>query len=104
MQANEVVRTAAADASSTNDDIAALVRIARRIGDVVKLIEAIAESLNATIEAARAGEAGRGFAVVASEVKSLAVQTAKATDFVRSGLNYGRRHRNRSYYAADAGD
>ena len=53
MQANEVVRTAAADASSTNDDIAALVRIARRIGDVVKLIEAIAESLNATIEAAR---------------------------------------------------
>ena len=109
MQANEVVRTAAADASSTNDDIAALVRIAREIGDVVKLIEAIAEqtnllALNATIEAARAGEAGRGFAVVASEVKSLAVQTAKATDFVRSGLNYGRRHRNRSYYAADAGD
>jgi methyl-accepting chemotaxis protein len=43
MQANEVVRTAAADVSSTNDDIAALVRIARRIGDVVKLIEAIAE-------------------------------------------------------------
>jgi methyl-accepting chemotaxis protein len=59
MQANEVARTAAADVSSTNDDIAALVRIARRIGDVVKLIEAIAEqtnllALNATIEAARA--------------------------------------------------
>ncbi len=83
-QANEVVRSAAADATATNDDIAALARVAQRIGDVVKLIQDIAEqtnllALNATIEAARAGEAGRGFAVVASEVKSLAVQTAKAT-------------------------
>ena len=81
---NDVVRTAAADATATNDDIAALARVAQRIGDVVKLIQDIAEqtnllALNATIEAARAGEAGRGFAVVASEVKSLAVQTAKAT-------------------------
>ncbi len=84
-QANEVVRSAAADATATNDDIADLARIAQRIGDVVKLIQDIAEqtnllALNATIEAARAGEAGRGFAVVASEVKSLAVQTAKATE------------------------
>jgi methyl-accepting chemotaxis protein len=83
-QANEVVRSAAADAIATNDDIAALAQVAQRIGDVVKLIQDIAEqtnllALNATIEAARAGEAGRGFAVVASEVKSLAVQTAKAT-------------------------
>jgi methyl-accepting chemotaxis protein len=83
-RASDVVRGAAAAASSTNDDIAALARVAQRIGDVVKLIQDIAEqtnllALNATIEAARAGEAGRGFAVVASEVKSLAVQTAKAT-------------------------
>jgi methyl-accepting chemotaxis protein len=84
-QANDVVRSAAAAATATNDDIAALARVAQRIGDVVKLIQDIAEqtnllALNATIEAARAGEAGRGFAVVASEVKSLAVQTAKATE------------------------
>src|ERR1700677_1386289 len=83
-QASEVVRGAAADATTTNSDIAGLARIAQRIGDVVKLIQDIAEqtnllALNATIEAARAGDAGRGFAVVASEVKSLAVQTAKAT-------------------------
>ncbi len=84
VQTNDVVRSATAAATATNDDIAALARVAQRIGDVVKLIQDIAEqtnllALNATIEAARAGEAGRGFAVVAAEVKSLAVQTAKAT-------------------------
>jgi methyl-accepting chemotaxis protein/PAS domain-containing protein len=83
--ANQVVRSAAADANATNEDIAALAQVAQKIGDVVKLIQDIAGqtnllALNATIEAARAGEAGRGFAVVASEVKSLAVQTAKATE------------------------
>jgi len=84
-QANEVVQKAAADAGATNEDISALARVAQKIGDVVKLIQDIAGqtnllALNATIEAARAGDAGRGFAVVASEVKSLAVQTAKATE------------------------
>jgi methyl-accepting chemotaxis protein len=68
-----------------------LSRAAQEIGDVVKLITAIAEqtnllALNATIEAARAGDAGRGFAVVASEVKSLASQTAKATDEISSHI------------------
>ena len=66
-------------------------RAAQEIGDVVKLITAIAEqtnllALNATIEAARAGDAGRGFAVVASEVKSLASQTAKATDEISTHI------------------
>jgi len=84
-QANETVHSAADDATVTNDDIAALARITQRIGDVVNFIRDIAEqtnllALNATIEAARAGDAGRGFAVVASEVKSLAVQTGKATE------------------------
>ena len=84
-QANQVVRAAAADATATNEDSAGLAHVAQKIGDVVKLIQDIAGqtnllALNATIEAARAGEAGRGFAVVASEVKSLAVQTAKATE------------------------
>jgi NO-binding membrane sensor protein with MHYT domain/methyl-accepting chemotaxis protein len=81
----DIVRTAATEAEATNDEIASLTSAAEKIGEVVKLIQNIAGqtnllALNATIEAARAGDAGRGFAVVASEVKSLAVQTAKATD------------------------
>ncbi len=81
---SEVVGLAAGEAKTTNDQVAGLANAAQKIGDVVKLIQAIAEqtnllALNATIEAARAGESGKGFAVVASEVKSLAVQTAKAT-------------------------
>ncbi|MBI3503660.1 MAG: cache domain-containing protein [Proteobacteria bacterium] len=76
---------AASDAERTNVQVKALADAAQKIGDVVKLINNIAGqtnllALNATIEAARAGEAGKGFAVVASEVKSLANQTAKATE------------------------
>jgi methyl-accepting chemotaxis protein len=81
----EIVRAAVNEAQGTNEQINALAQAAQKIGDVIKLIRAIAGqtnllALNATIEAARAGEAGKGFAVVASEVKSLAVQTAKATE------------------------
>jgi methyl-accepting chemotaxis protein len=84
-QTNAVVSTAVTEAGTTNEQIGALAQSAQKIGDVVKLIQDVAGqtnllALNATIEAARAGEAGRGFAVVASEVKSLAVQTGKATE------------------------
>ena len=73
------------EAEKTNDTVKSLSEAGQKIGDVVQLINDIASqtnllALNATIEAARAGEAGKGFAVVASEVKSLANQTAKATD------------------------
>jgi len=87
VRATEVVRAAATQAQSTNADIAGLAQAAQKIDDVVKLIHNVAGqtnllALNATIEAARAGAAGKGFAVVASEVKSLAVQTAKATEVI----------------------
>jgi methyl-accepting chemotaxis protein len=77
-KANEVARAA-------DQDVSSLANLADRIGAIVDIISSIAEqtnmlALNATIEAARAGEAGRSFAVVASEVKTLAGQTAKATD------------------------
>lgn len=82
---NSMAGHAVSAAERTDAIVRGLVESAQRIGDVVNLISSIAGqtnllALNATIEAARAGEAGKGFAVVASEVKSLANQTAKATE------------------------
>src|SRR5476649_2892621 len=90
-QAADVARGAVTEAQVTNEEIGGLAQAAQKIGDVVKLIRNIAGqtnllALNATIEAARAGEAGRGFAVVASEVKSLAVQTSKATEEIAAQI------------------
>jgi methyl-accepting chemotaxis protein len=80
-----VADQAVVKAGQTTEMVAGLTAAGEKIGDVLRLIGAIASqtnllALNATIEAARAGEAGRGFAVVASEVKELASQTAKATE------------------------
>ena len=91
-ESNKIAEAAVLQAEQTDGRIGKLSRAAQQIGDVVKLITAIAEqtnllALNATIESARAGEAGRGFAVVASEVKSLAGQTAKATDEISSHIS-----------------
>ena len=90
-QTNNLVGIAVGEAGLTNEQIGSLAHAAQKIGAVVKLIQDVAGqtnllALNATIEAARAGEAGRGFAVVASEVKSLAVQTAKATEDIASQI------------------
>jgi methyl-accepting chemotaxis protein len=90
--AETAIAQAAMRAAATSTSIDDLASTAQTIGEVVSFIESVASqtnllALNATIEAARAGAAGRGFAVVAAEVKSLAAQTASATEKISARIN-----------------
>jgi methyl-accepting chemotaxis protein len=90
-QSTRIAQKAVGEANATGEQVKTLADAAQKIGDVVNLINDIASqtnllALNATIEAARAGEAGKGFAVVASEVKTLATQTAKATEEIAAQI------------------
>jgi methyl-accepting chemotaxis protein len=91
-----VTQDAVRETRESDERMGALTQTADRVGDVIGVISDVAArtnllALNATIEAARAGEAGKGFAVVASEVKSLAAQTARATEEVASHIHAIRR-------------
>ena len=90
-RSTEITRNAVGEANRSNDKVQSLADAAQEIEQIVTLINEIADqtnllALNATIEAARAGEAGKGFAVVAAEVKSLARQTAEATEKIRQQI------------------
>ncbi|KZL26714.1 methyl-accepting chemotaxis protein [Pseudovibrio sp. Ad37] len=91
-RANTLVKSTSEIAQTTDNEVIALAKSAEQIGTVLNLIRDIAEqtnllALNATIEAARAGDAGKGFAVVATEVKTLASQTAHATEEISAQIN-----------------
>jgi methyl-accepting chemotaxis protein len=104
VQSSVIAGQAVTEAGQTTETMRGLSEAAQKIGEVIRLINDIASqtnllALNATIEAARAGEAGKGFAVVASEVKSLANQTARATEDISAQVGA---MRNATSAAAEA--
>lgn len=89
--ASSVVDRATSETEQAGAKFLELAEVADKVGGIIEMIQDITNqtsllALNATIEAARAGEAGKGFAVVASEVKTLATQTAKATEEISTQI------------------